>query len=354
MARFFKKRLENKGLSPGSLVFIGRKKMDYVRLRVIDYDKENLNEVELKNLDDVVRYKDANTVTWLNIDGLQDIELIRKVGEIFELNPLMLEDLLYTGQRPKMEEFGNSIFIVLKMLIWEKKLHRIISEQLSLILTDKFVITFQETVGDVFEPVRERIRKQKGRLRSNGTDYLTYALLDTVVDNYIHSIELLGENIEALEEKILKNPTQGTIEKIHNFKREVNFLRKTVRPAKEFIIQLTKLESDFISDSTYPFLKDLQDLVTHATEAVDTYRDVLSDQLNIYHTTLSNRLNQVMKVLTIFAAIFIPLTFIAGVYGTNFDYLPELHYKYAYFLMLGVMAVITIIMIGYFRKNKWF
>ena len=353
MARFLKNREAVKGLSPGAVVFVGQQKMETPRLRVIDYTPSELTESELESIASGAAYKATNTVTWINIDGLHDMDLMREVGKAFDLHPLLLEDILNTGQRPKLEEFDPHLFMVLKMIRLDKETDRIFAEQLSLVVGPTYLLTFQEQVGDVFEPVRERIRKQKGRIRISGVDYLTYALLDTVVDNYIHIIERLGEQIEDIEEEILANPDPSVMERINDLKREMNYLRKSIRPAREAILQLSKLDCDLIQEQNVPFLKDLLDLVTQATEAIDTYRDMLSDHLNIYNSAVSNRLNDIMKVLTIFAAIFIPLTFIAGIYGTNFEYLPELHYKYSYFIFWGVMLTVAFSMLLFFRKKKW-
>jgi magnesium transporter len=353
MARFFKNREANKGLAPGSLVFIGNKKVENIRIRVIDFDNTNLNEQELEDIMQGTKYIETNTVTWINIDGLHDLEAINKVGKAFDLHPLLLEDILNTGQRPKMEEFDNCLFLVLKMLRYDDEKQIILAEQLSMIIGRTFLITFQERVGDVFEPVRERIRKQRGRIRVSGIDYLAYALLDTVVDNYIYLVSKLGEKIEDIEVGILEETSAKTLEKINNYKREMSYIRKSVRPAKEFITKLPRLESEFIREETKPFLNDLLDLITQATEAIDTYREMLSDQLNIYNSSVSNKMNDVMKILTIFAAIFIPLTFIAGIYGTNFEYLPELHFKYSYFIFLGIIVTIAIGMLFFFKRKGW-
>ncbi len=353
MARFFKKREENKGLAPGSLVFIGNKKVENIRIRVIDYDESKLTEAQLENISKGREFKETNTVSWINIDGLHDLKLMQEIGDIFDLHPLLLEDILNTGQRPKLEEFDNCLFLVLKMLRYDKEKQEIIAEQLSMVLGGTYLLTFQEQPGDVFEPVRERIRKQKGRIRGTGIDYLAYALLDTVVDNYISIIERLGEQIEDIEEELLADPRPFVMENINTFRREMNFIRKSIRPLREAIIQLVKLDSELIKDNTIPFLKDLQDLITQSTEAIDTYREMLSDQLNIYNSSISNRMNEIMKVLTIFAAIFIPLTFVAGIYGTNFEYLPELHFKYSYFIFWGVMISVALVMLAYFKRKDW-
>jgi magnesium transporter len=353
MARFYKNREANKGLAPGSLVFIGNKKMENIRIRVIDFDKDNLNEQELKDIMQGAKYKETNTVTWINIDGLHDLEAIKNVGKAFDLHPLLLEDILNTGQRPKMEEFDNCLFIVLKMLRYDEEKQIIHAEQLSMILGHTFLITFQERVGDVFEPVRERIRKQKGRIRAAGIDYLAYALLDTVVDNYIYLISRFGEKIEDIEVGILEDASANTLKNINNYKRELSYMRKSTRPTKEFISKLPRLESDFIREETKPFLNDLHDLITQATDAIDLYTEMLSDQLNIYNSSISNKMNDVMKILTIFAAIFIPLTFIAGIYGTNFEYLPELHFKYSYYIFWGFMITVAIGMLIFFKRKGW-
>ena len=222
-----------------------------------------------------------------------------------------------------------------------------------MVLGKTFLLTFQERPGDVFEPVRDRIRKQKGRIRRVGIDYLAYALLDTIIDNYIVIIERLGEKIEEIEDEILGNPTQDVLARINDYKREMNYLRKAVRPTREFMLQLSRLDSDLIQETTAPFLKDLLDLASQAVDSIDTYRDMLSDHLNIYNTGVSNRLNEIMKVLTIFSAIFIPLTFIAGIYGTNFDNVPELHYRYSYFAMWGVFLSVILAMLRFFRRRCW-
>lgn len=353
MARFFKKREKIKGLSPGSLIFIGNKKVENVRIRVIDYDRVQLKEDELIDIAEGAEFKRTNTVSWINIDGLHDISLMKEIGTIFDLHPLLMEDILNTGQRPKIEEFDNCLFLVLKMLRYDGQKQMIISEQLSMVLGETFLLTFQEQPGDVFEPVRERIRKQKVRIRASGIDYLAYALLDCVIENYVFIVERLGEQIEDIEAEILESAEPAVMEKINTFKREMNYIRKSVRPAREAIMQMSKLDTELVHEQTIPFLKDLQDLAIQATEAIDTYRDMLSDQLDLYNSAIGNRMNDIMKVLTIFAALFIPLTFIAGIYGTNFEYLPELKFRYSYFVFWGVLLGVAIAMLIYFKKKKW-
>jgi magnesium transporter len=353
MARFLKNRRKSHGEAPGSLIFIGRQKMEKSRIRVIQYNKENLVEKELDKIEDAISFIKKDCVTWINVDGLQDIGLMEKLEKRFKLSSLALEDMLNTDQRPKFLEDQNNAIIILKAFSYDKDSTTLHSEQISFILGIDYLITLQERVGDFFEPVRERIRKNMGRIRTSGPDYLFYSLFDTLVDSYIVNIEALGDLIEEQEQVILKKPDKKIIEDIYRHKTEISYMRKSVRPVKEIMTHLMKSDSKLIHRKTFTFLHDLDDLVTQALEAVEIYYTMVSDQLTVYHTNISNRVNDVMKVLTIFASIFIPLTFIAGIYGTNFDYLPELHFRWAYFAMLGVMACTAGVMLLYFKRKKW-
>lgn len=353
MARFLKNKDASKGLAPGSLVFIGNKKVEKHRIRIMDYNPETTVEKELDAIEDSKHYLAPDTVSWINIDGLHNIEVVQDAGKCFNLHPLLLEDILNTGQRPKVEDFETCMFMVFRMLRQDETRTRIISEQLSIVLGENYLLTFQEQPGDVFDPVRVRIRRPNSRIRLFAPDYLVYALMDTLVDNYIAIIENLGEKIEDLGQEALNNPSPIVMEKISVFMREMIFLRKAIRPAREMVLQLLHGDFDLFRDSTTPFLKDLLDLFTEATEAIDTYRDILSDTMNVYNTAMGNRMNDIMKVLTIFSALFIPLTFVAGIYGTNFDNIPELHYRYGYFIFLGILACIGAAMIYYFKRKKW-
>ena len=353
MARFYKKRHERVGHGPGSFIFVGQQKEDEPLIRLIDYDERTLAEEEIKNTEDLHGLLDTTSVSWINVDGLHDMDLMRRIASSFNLHPLLVDDILNTGQRPKVIEYEDKIYIVLKMLTFDESQKRINSEQLSLVVGKHYVLTFQERRGDVFDPVRNRIRRQKGRIRGAGVDYLTYALMDIVTDNYIHIIERLGEAIEELEISVLSNPKPEVMEQINTYKREMIYLRKVIRPVKEAVQNMIKSDGGFIQQKNAPFFNDLDDHITHAIEVVDSYREMLSDQLNMYNTVMGNRMNDIMKVLTIFAAIFIPLTFIAGIYGTNFEYVPELSYRYSYFIFWGVLIVIGGIMVGFFRRKKW-
>lgn len=354
MARFAQKQKDEIGTSPDALIFRGQQKIETVALRVIDFDADSLVEDAINTIDDALKYRDRNTVTWLNVDGLHNLELMEEISRKFNLDQLVLADVLNTQARSKIQEYDNCIFVSIKMLQQNEKTNRIAVENLSLVLTKSVLISFQESRGDVFEPVRERIRKQKKRIRSSGTDYLMFALLDIVIDNYIYVIALLGEKIDALEEKLLLNPKQTVIDEINTYKRELNFLRKSIKPAKEMIVSLNRLETELIDESMAVYFKELQGNINQASESTDSYREILSDQLNIYHTTISSKLNDIMKFLTIFSVIFIPLTFIAGIYGTNFEFVPELRYKYSYFIMWSVMLIVTGGMLTYFKRKKWF
>jgi magnesium transporter len=354
MARFVKKDRKEIGLSPDELVFRGKKKLDNVLLRIIDYDADKLEESAVNKVKEVLKFTKKPTVTWFNVDGLHNLEIMEEITTAFGFDKLIIADVMDTQRRPSVQEYSNCISISIKMLQQNEETGKISSENLSLLITDSVLISFQEKKGDVFEPVRERIRNQKRRIRAGGTDYLAYALIDIVVDNYIYIVGVLGEKIETLEETLLQEPRKSVIDEIYNYKRELNYIRKNIMPAKEMILTLSKMESEFIDESTYVHYKELLDNINQATESSETYREILSDQLNIYHTTISSKLNDVMKFLTIFSVIFIPLTFIAGIYGTNFEVLPELHFRYSYYIMWTIMILIAIGMLLYFKKRKWF
>jgi magnesium transporter len=354
MPKLIKKRSKKAGLEPGSLVHIGEKKTEEVKITIIDYDESHFQEKEAKSIEECFVFKDKPTVTWINIEGIHQIEILEKLGECYGLHPLIMEDILNTDQRPKMEDFGEYIYIVLKMLEYNDKTSEIVTEQISLILGSNFVISFQEGIkGDVFNPVRERIRSAKGRIRKLGADYLAYSLLDTIVDNYFIILEKLGERIESLEEELVSSPKPETLHTLHNLKREMLFLRKSVWPLREVLSNLERGEYSLFQKTTGIYLKDVYDHTIQVIDTIETFRDMLSGMLDIYLSSISNRLNSVMKVLTIIATIFMPLTFIAGLYGMNFKYMPELSWPWGYPLALFIMLVIGISMLFYFKKKKW-
>ncbi|MBK5209351.1 MAG: magnesium/cobalt transporter CorA [Flavobacteriaceae bacterium] len=354
MARLLKAKKEHIGLSPHEIYFRGEKKSDTVLLEVIDYDSENLDEFEAKSVKEVVKFNETSSTTWLNIYGLHDVKIMDEIANQFELDSLILADVMNTHARPKIQEYDNCIFISLKMLQYDEKQNRISSENIVILIMEHILLSFQEKTGDVFDPLRERVRKSKRRIRNAGTDYLAFALMDIIFDNYNYIISIIGEKIESLEVHLLNNAHEATLEEINNFKKEVIYLHKSIKPCREIVIELLKTDSELLEDSVYVHFEDLKNNLNQAIESLESYREILSDQLMIYHTTISSKLNDIIKFLTVFSVIFIPLTFIAGVYGTNFDVLPELHYKYSYFIMLGVMLALAVFMIFYFKKKKWF
>ncbi len=348
-----RKRSKKTGLPPGSMVHVGEKKVEQVKLSVIDYDQDKIEKRELKEVEEAFPFKDTPTVTWLNVTGLHDIEILEKIGSRYNIHPLILEDILNTDQRPKVEIADDYIFIVMKMLSYDSEKQEINAEQISLILAENYVITFQEREGDVFNPVRERIENSKGRIRKVGPDYLTYALIDILIDNYFLVLELIGEQIEYLEGNVLENPDHTLVQKIQSMKRELIFLRKSTWPLREVISSLTRDETNLIKEATSPYLRDLHDHTIQVIDTVETFRDMVSGILDIYLSSVSNRMNEVMKVLTIIATIFIPLTFLAGIYGMNFEFMPELKWHWSYPVLLLVMISVFIGMLFYFRRKKW-
>lgn len=353
MVRFMGKISKKVGLPPGSLVHIGEIKAERVRIQIIDYDEEDIAERDLGSVEECLPYLTRPTTTWINIDGIHDVELIRKTGEIFDLHPLILEDILNTEQRPKLDDFEDYLYISLKMLSYDTETNRLITENLSLVLGSNFIISFQESEGDVFNPVRERIRKGKGRIRKAGHDYLLYALLDAVVDNYFIVLEKIGEEIESLEEGLITNATPKHSQRIHNLKRELIFLRKSVWPLREVIGNLNKGESALIQDKTAVFLRDVYDHTIQVVDIIETFRDMASGMLDVFLSSVSNRMNEVMKVLTIIGTIFIPLTFFAGIYGMNFKYMPELEWPWGYPSLWMVFIFIAAVMVTFFKRKRW-
>jgi magnesium transporter len=327
--------------------------MDTVRITVIDYDERTLNEKQVTNVEECFQFKTTPSVTWINIDGLHDVELVGKIGKHYEIHPLVLEDIVNTTQRPKFENMDTYLFVVIKMLTYDDKQEAIQSEQVSIILSRSVVISFQECVGDVFENIRDRLRTAKGRIRNMGADYLMYTLLDAVVDNYFTVLEKLGERIEGLEERLVSNPTEQMLHRIHILKSELISLRKSVWPLREVISSLERSESGLIKKVTGVYLRDVYDHTIQVIDTLESFRDMASGVLDIYLSSISNRMNAVMKVLTIIATIFIPLTFIAGIYGMNFKYMPELEWKWGYLTVWLIMIAVVIVMLTYFRKKKW-
>ncbi len=359
MRQYVKKRSHKSGLPPGTLVHVGTKKIEKTKITLIDYDEGNFEEKELDSVEECFSYKNTSTVSWINIDGLHQTDVIEKVGTHFNIHPLILEDIVNTGQRPKMEDFDDYLYVVLKMLYPGNKKTETQSEQVSLIIGPQYVITFQEKAGDVFNSIRERIRNAKGRIRKMGADYLAYALLDAIVDNYFIVLERMGEEIEETEQKLVSDPKPQTLQTINHLKTDLLILRKLIWPLREVINGLQRGESPLIKDTTVIFLKDVYDHTIQVIDTIETFRDLVSGMFDTYLSSVSNKMNEVMKLLTIMATIFIPLTFIAGIYGMNFNpevspwNMPELNWDYGYLIAVGLMVIIALGMLIFFKRKKW-
>jgi magnesium transporter len=354
MAKMMHRQSKKAGLPPGTLVHVGPRRTEKIRIRRIDYDSEQMQEREISSIKECSIGEEPPAVTWIDITGVHDLEWIERIGEMFDLHPLTTEDIVNTGQRPKMEEFDHYIYVVLKMLYFDEEENRVQIEQVSLILGTAYVISFQEREKDVFDSVRERIRKAKGRVRRSGPDYLLYALIDAVVDSYFSILEKVGERIEEIEEELIAEPEPGTLRAIHDLKREMLLLHKSVWPFREVVSGLERGESDLILDSTQLFFRDVYDHTIQVMDTIETFRDMLSGMLDLYLSSISNRMNEVMKVLTIIATIFIPVTFITGVYGMNFEHMPELKWAWGYLYVWVAMVAVGVSMLFYFKRKKWF
>lgn len=353
MPRIIRKRSTKAGLPPGSLVYTGDKLDEKVHITIIDYDEHEYLEKEVTTFDECVVYKHKPTVTWINVNGISHVANLEKLGECFNLHPLILEDILNIDQRPKIEDLEDYLFIVLKTINYDAHKNEIVAPQISLIVGQNYVISFHESDGDIFTPIRERLKTSKGRIRKGGADYLAYALIDLIVDNYFVVLEGFGEKLEFLEEEVVSRPNPVTLRDIHRFKNDMIILRKSMWPLREVVGRLEKRESPLIGETTGFYFKDVFDHTIVAIDTVETYRDILSGMMDIYLSSVSNKLNEVMKVLTIFATIFMPLTFLAGVYGMNFEFMPELKWRYGYFLIMGFMLAIVGLMLYFFKKKKW-
>ncbi len=325
--------------------------MEEVKISYIRYNENLYEEKEASTPEECARLCESSDIVWINLDGIHDERVIAEIGERFNIHSLTVEDIVNTGQRPKFEDFDNYLFIVLKMLEYSRAIMK--TEQVCMILGANYVITLQEKPGDVFSTVRDRIRGCKGRIRREKADYLAYALIDAVVDSYFLIIESIGDMIETVEDQVTLNPVPEIISRIHRFKRALLFMRRTVWPLREEIALLEKSGSELVGESTSIFFRNLYDHTIQVIDTIETYRDIVSSMHDTYLSSVSNRMNEVMKVLTIIATIFIPLTFITGVYGMNFRNMPELYWKYGYWVALGFMLIISTGMLIFFRKKKW-
>jgi len=340
------------GLAPGAVVHIGERKIETPKITVFDYDQERCEEHEFTTADACVVFRDTPTLTWLNVSGIHDTVLLETLGACYGIHPLVIEDIGNAEQRPKFEDYGDYLFVVAKMLYHDDS-GEVVTEQLSLVIGANFVISFQENGKDVFGPLRARLRNGQTRVRSQGADFLAYSLVDAVVDQYFVILEKLGLEIEDVEDDLVQNPSSRALQGIHRMKREMIFLRKSVWPLREVISALQRRESAIIKDSTLVYLKDLYDHTIQVIDTLESFRDMVSGMLDTYLSSISNRLNEIMKVLTVIATIFIPLTFFAGVYGMNFKRLPELEWQWGYYAWWGGMLAIALGMLAYFRRRRW-
>jgi magnesium transporter len=348
------KQSAKSGLPPGRVVYIGNKANVPVHITVFDYDESGLQEHRITDVKDCAVFKSTKTCSWINVDGIHKTQIIEELGQLYNIHPLVLEDVVNTQQRPKMEVYDDYVFIVFKMLDYDYATNEVKIEQISLILGPNYVLSFQENVGDVFETIRNRIRNTQSRIRKLGPDYLVYALLDRVVDNYFIVMEKLGEQLEDFEDEAFNNPGSHIAERLNKLRRETIYIRKAVWPLREMVNHMTNDDIKPFQHANTIYFRDLYDHTVQVLDTIETYRDVLSGIMDVYLSNLSFKMNEVMKVLTIISTIFIPLTFIAGVYGMNFRVMPELEYEYGYYIIMAFMAVVAIAMIIYFRIKKWF
>lgn len=347
------------GSAPGTVEHIGERHLDEIRITVYDYDEESLQEISIDQVQKAKPYLDAPSKTWLKVRGLHDIEKLKSIWNFFGLHPLIQEDIVNTSQRPKVEIYDNCIFFVLRLLSYSKE-KGMQTEQISIVLGENFVLSFQETAEEHFSPVMKRLAVSGSRIRKKKTDYLTYALIDTVVDYYFNVIGYISDDISDTEDELLEKTEDHILQKIHKLRREVIYFRKSVWPLRDAINSVIRDDQKFIAKDTRIFLRDVYDHIVQVIDNIENYRDMITGMHDMYMSQVSNRMNEVMKVLTIIATIFIPLTFIAGIYGMNFNQetspfnMPELSWYWGYPASLGLMLIIALVMVVFFKKKGWF
>jgi magnesium transporter len=339
---------------PGSVTFVGAPKQQHVIITAFDYNADSFTETVVDNVSALFPLIERDSVTWINVDGLHEPEVIKQLGNHFNIHPLIQEDIIHPVQRPKFEDFDGHIYLVLKSLVYRERECTIDSEQISILMFKNCVITFQEKTSKVFDPVKERLRNNKGRIRRVGSDYLVYSLMDAVIDNYFIILDRVGDVIDDLEEGLIHKPDQRRLATIHRMKREMLFLRKSVWPLREVINGMQKNGSSLIHQETIIYFQDIYDHTIQVIDTIESLRDIVLGMLDTYLSSLSNRMGEIMKVLTGIATIFMPLSFLAGVYGMNFDYIPGKEWKYGFFALLFFMAVIALLMFTFFKRRRWF
>lgn len=348
-----RRRVKKAGQAPGTPVYTGNKKTP-TQITFINYSTEDFQKQQGTDFKTFISSSKPDNLTWVHVEGLTNVAVIEEIAKHYQIHPLTLEDVLNVDQRPKVEEFENYIFVTIKSLFWHKQ-QSFVSRQISLILGDRFILSFEETPSTLFENIQERLKTStQQRLRQHGVDYLLYRLLDSVVDQYFLVLEKLGEQIEKIEDRIVASPTPQRAKVLYQLKRRMLMLRKIIWPVREIIGHLFHSEEKFISPFTHTYLRDVYDHTVQAIDTTETFRDILSNVLDIYLSSLTNRMNEVMKILTIISTIFIPMTFIASIYGMNFINMPELHTKYGYYAVILLMVCVALVMIHYFRRKNWF
>lgn len=351
--RNIKRSSAKAGLPPGALVLIGNQREEPVTIELIDYSEEQAEEKEVANVEDLKESLQTSTVSWVNINGIHNTDAIEAIGKVYGIHNLVLEDILNTDHRPKVEPFEDYVFFTMKMM-WYDQEDVLEREQISIVFGKPYVLCFQEVKGDIFDPIRQRIREDSGLIRKRGTDYLVYRIIDTVVDNYFIIIERIEERVEDLEIAITADTDEDFTRDIQHLKREIISLKRALLPLREAVSGLEKGVSDLIDPENEKYFRDVYDHLIQIADNLETNREVLSGLMDMQMANMSNRMNQVMKVLTVIATIFIPLTFIAGIYGMNFDNMPELHFKYGYFVVWAIMLAVFVAMLIFFRRKKWF
>jgi len=353
MIKFLRIKSKKTGLPPGTMVHVGEDSAVETVISIIDYDKDNFAQTKVNSINDILKLRDTNTIKWVNIEGLKNIELIESIGHSFNVHPLVLEDIVNVHQRPKFEEYDDYLFIVLKSISLHSKEFSVSHDQVSILLFNNIVFTLKEKHDDIFIPLLQRIENSKGKIRAFGSDYLVYTIIDTLVDQNFLILDALDEIVDSVEEELLANTTKETLSSIQKIKRELIYIRKSVSPLREMLTSLLRSESELINEHTEIYFRDVYDHAIRINESIESYRDMLSGLLDVYMSNVSNKMNEVMKILTVFAAIFIPLTFIAGIYGMNFEFMPELKLRWAYPALWVVFFAIPIILVIVFKKKKW-
>ena len=352
-ASFYKRKKKTLGLPPGSLIHIGEKKADETVLTITRFDAEQISDITIKSGDEWPGFEEKSGVTWINTDGLHQVDVLGKIGERFSIHPLTLEDILDTDHRPKVEDFENHIFVMMKILAFDSRKDEILSEQVSFILLKSTLLTFQERTSDIFDPVRSRLHRTNSRLRQFGADFLLYSLMDTIVDNYFLVLEQIGVKIQEIEDTLTDYPAQETLHSIHHLHHEMIELRNAIMPLREVVLHLSRCDSALLNDQSISYFQDVYDHTIQIIDMLENYRDIVNGIKDMYFSAVSTHLNAIMMVLTVIATIFIPLTFLVGVYGMNFDYMPELHWRWAYPVLWLAMISIAGGMVYLFKKNRW-